>query len=174
MVNNRHTITQFICLRQVVSGQQDGRAFLAKFSNQVSKAQTALRIQPGCGFIEEEDLWPMTDGPGDLEALGYASGELVRHAASGVCEVETVKERLGDGSSLPPAGTEVARVKVKVLQGGQRTVQCNVLGHYHNVSLHAGRVRCNIHPSHTYPSGGSGNTGRTVTNGRRLASTIRA
>ena len=76
MIHDRDPIADFIGFFHVMGRQHDSDSFAAQSLDCVPHGDPALRIEPGAGFIEEQNCGTMGDGAGNLYPLLHAAGEL--------------------------------------------------------------------------------------------------
>ena len=75
VVDDGETVAKLVGFFHVMGGEDDGNAFNAERGDSFPHRDAALRIEPGAGFVEEQNFGAMRDGAGDLEALGEPSAE---------------------------------------------------------------------------------------------------
>ena len=78
-------------LVEVVGGEDDRGAAVGQSADHAPQAAPHLRVEAGCGLVEEEELGASHDRHGDVEAAPLAAGQLA-HAARGLAaEVDMIE-----------------------------------------------------------------------------------
>ncbi len=92
MVDDGDAVAEFVGFLHVVGGEDDGDAFMPERCDGFPHGDAALRVEAGGGLVEEEDLGPVGDGAGDLDALGEAAGKLAGVGFDALGEVELLEQ----------------------------------------------------------------------------------
>src|ERR1700722_505919 len=75
-MQNRHAIAERFCVRQNMSGKENGFAFLLELLNQVADLASAQRIETGHRFVEKDEFRIVKNRLRDSYALQHAFGKL--------------------------------------------------------------------------------------------------
>src|SRR5438477_8654657 len=90
VVDDRHPVAERVGLLQVVRGEEDGHAFGAQPAYLVPQVRTALRVEPGGGLVEEDDLRRVDDPERDVDAAALATGVRLAFAVGELAELEAL------------------------------------------------------------------------------------
>jgi len=131
-----------------------------------------LWIEPGAGFIEEENFGAMRDGAGDLDTLGQPAGELGRVGICAFGEVELLEELHGPLFGCSAGESEVKAVEMDILVDGTGAVEGIELGHDAHGSPSERRGRNYIDAGDEYSSGGGESSSGANTDGCGLAGAV--
>src|SRR5204862_2457229 len=106
-------------LRQVLRGQQDGRAVGHQVLDDPPQVYAAVGVEAGGRLVEEQHGWAVDQGGGQVEAAAHASRVRLDRPVGGVGEVEALQQL---GRPLPDEGAgEVGQLAhhAHVLGAGQ-------------------------------------------------------
>ncbi|GAA2326599.1 hypothetical protein GCM10010246_05320 [Streptomyces cuspidosporus] len=140
VVDDGQALAQGLGLVEVVGGQHHGLAGLMQACDDLPEVVACLRVDARGGFVEEEHLRQVHQGPADHDAAGLAAGELVSFGVGLVGEAELFQqfERAAAGGWGRHA--EVAAAEGQVVRDCERAVQGVGLGDHADAGLHADRV----------------------------------
>src|SRR5579864_4818338 len=91
-MNDGHAVAKGFRIRKNVRGEKNRLAFVLQTLQQLTNFVAAQRIQPGHGFVKEQDLRVMDDGLGDSYPLQHALGELAQLLASNVVQADPFQQ----------------------------------------------------------------------------------
>jgi len=74
-VHNGNTVAKALCFFNIMSGEHHSSLFRFQFFQQVVNFQANLRIKPGCGLIEKQQLRIIYQRQGQRKALLLPAGE---------------------------------------------------------------------------------------------------
>ncbi len=174
VVDDGDAVAEFVGLFHVVRGEDDGDALLPEGADGLPHGDAALRIETGGGLVEEEDLGAVSDGAGDLDALGEASGELGGVGPGALGEVELREELVCSQAGFGAGEAEVEAVKVDVFEDGAGAVEGVVLGYDTDGFARDGGGSDYVDAGDTDAAGGGQGAGGADADGGGLAGAIRA
>ena len=175
MVDDRHVAAEALGLLQVVGGQDDGGALLAVDAAHVlPHAAAQLDIDAGGGLVEDQQLRPVHQGPGDHQATLHAAGEHAGAAVALVPEAEIAQQLLGTGQGLPAGHAVVARLGQHDVDHLLELVEVELLGHHAQVVLGPGEVPVDIDPEDRHLTGALLHQGADHAEGGGLAGAVGA
>jgi hypothetical protein len=113
-----------------------------------------LRVQAGGGFVEEQHLGAVHDGPGDHQPLCHPAGQIIDPFVGGVCQADLIEQPGGGGAGGGWAHPEVTAVEDEGVEDVQAAVQCVAPRDHANVPVHPGRRRGDVDTGDPGPARG--------------------
>ena len=101
---------------------------------------TCLRVEAGCGLVEEEQLRLVDQGAGDRQPPLHAARQWLDLVVLALGELGKVEELVGATAALVSRQAEVAAVQDEVLADGQLRVKRVLLRHDAETSPDLGAV----------------------------------
>ena len=140
----------------------------------VPHGDAALRVEACAGLVEEEDLGPVRDGAGDLDALGEAAGELGGVGAGALGKLELGEELLGSLARVGAGEAEIEAMEADVFKDGAGAVEGVVLRDDADVTTGDRRRGDDIDTGNADAAGGGESAGGADADGGGLAGAVRA
>ncbi len=144
-VDDGDAVGELVGFIEVLGGQQHGRSGVDEVPDQTPKVDAALRVNPGGGLVEEEDLGPADQRGGQVEPPSHTARVCANGAVGSLTEVDTVEDlgsapsRLGSGEVVEPAD------HLHVLPAGEVVVDGCVLPRQPDVGPDGGGVGGHIY-----------------------------
>ena len=141
LVDDPDAVAEPLRLLHVVGRVEDRHPLLAEGLDARQDRVPALRIDADGRLVEDEQLRPVEEADGDVQAALHAARELLGPVLRPVGQADDLEE-LGDPVAQRPAAHAVELAEEdEVLAGGQVRVDRQVLGHVADGGLGRGRAR---------------------------------
>ena len=108
VVDDAQTVAKPLGLFHGVGGEKNGHALALEVQEPVPQGVARLGVQAGGGFVEDEQVRPVDDGPGQHEPAGHAAGEFLVLKALFAFQGEKGQQLLGPELGLGPGDAEIA------------------------------------------------------------------
>jgi hypothetical protein len=128
VVHDHQPVAQLLGLVHVVRRQDQRDAALLEPEQPVPDHVPGLRVQPGGGLVEDQDLRLVDERAGDRQAALQAAGQRVDLVPGPVRELDEIEQRVGPLPDDPAGQAEVPAVDEQVLPDGQLDVEGVLLG----------------------------------------------
>ena len=128
VIHDHDPVAQRVGLFEVVRGEEDGRAALAKPADVLPEVRPVLRVEAGRGLVEEEHLRVVHDAEGNVEAPDLAAGVGLHLAVGELAQVEHVHELLAAGEHVGLGAAVEPALQQQVLPAGRRAGRCRRAG----------------------------------------------
>src|SRR6266851_1986098 len=120
VVHDRHPVAQRFGLIHVVRGEHDGPTFRPNRFRQLPQVASSLGIQPGGGFVEEEDLGLVDERGRDTEALLLSARQLGYRRARLLGQVHLLQDRHGIDRAVVERAEHVEQLEqVQAIEEGR-------------------------------------------------------
>ena len=123
VVHDHQPVAQLLRLVHVVRGQDQRDAALLEPEQPVPHHVPGLRVKPGGGLVEDQDLRLVDERAGDRQAALQAAGQRVDLVPGPVRELDEIEQRVGPLPDEPAGQAEVPAVDEQVLADGQLDVE---------------------------------------------------
>src|ERR1700682_1320730 len=123
LVHDDQAITELLRLFHIVRGQDDRHALLLEAVEAVPNQVPRLRVEPGGGLIEEQQIGLVDEGAGDREPPLHPTGKKLDVTTGTVRQLDEIEELLGALPGHITRQTEVAGVRIQVLVNMEFEVQ---------------------------------------------------
>ena len=125
-----------------------------------------LGVQAGGGLVQEEDLGPVHQRPGQGEPLPHAGGVGPQFLPGGVGQVQRLQQGLGPGFARLGVQAEESPEEGQVLQAGEGVVHLGVFRHHPGQGVDCLRLPGGVPPQHgAAPAGGGKHPGEELHRG---------
>ncbi|CAM5578852.1 hypothetical protein SVIOM342S_02120 [Streptomyces violaceorubidus] len=122
VVQHGDAVGEFVGLRQVLGGEEDGDAAGDEFADDLPHVVAGAGVEAGGGLVEEDDPGAADQGHGDVEAALHAAGVGGGGLLRGLGEAEAFQQVGGDPLALAPGDQVQVRHEEHVLLAGDQTV----------------------------------------------------
>src|SRR5687768_9959939 len=108
VIHDDDLVRKLISLFEVLRGEEKRGALAHEAADDVPHAETTARVEPRCGFVEEQDLWPAAERAGEIEPAAHSARVRLDDAIGGIGEPELLEQlgsapaRLGPGELIQP------------------------------------------------------------------------
>src|SRR5437868_14886348 len=116
VIDDCDAIAQALGFFHVVGRQHDRPALVLKLRDQIPELPARLRIEPGGGFVEEEELWVADESASNSQTLLLPPREISDACRAFFAELDLVDDF-----------ADVAGFAVEALKEGERLVDCQLL-----------------------------------------------
>src|SRR5688572_5045198 len=127
VVHHDDLVGELIRLFEVLRGEEKRGALAHETADDVPHAETTARVEPRCGFVEEQDLWPAAERAGEIEPAAHPAGVRLDDAIRGIGEPELLEQLGGAPARLTPGELIQPAEQLKVLATGEVLVDRRVL-----------------------------------------------
>ncbi len=129
VVHDDQAVAQLLRLVHVVRGEDERDAALLEVEQAVPDDVPCLRVEPGGGLVEYQDVRVVDEAPGDREAALHAAGQRLYLVIGPLGELHEVEQLGGALVDQLARQAEVAAVDEQVLPDRQLVVQRVFLRH---------------------------------------------
>ena len=140
MVHDHEPVAQLLGLVHIVRRQDQRDAALLEPEQPVPHHVPGLRVQPGGGLVEDQDLGLVDERAGDRQAALQAAGQRVDLVPGPVRELDEIKQRVGPLPDEAAGQAEVPAVDEQVLPDGQLDVEGVLLRDHAEPGPHRGVI----------------------------------
>ena len=123
MVEDRHTVAQPFRLFHEVGGQENGFSLGADILHHIPHRAPGLRIQPGCQFIQKDQLRIVEQRHGDEQPLALSPGKLGDIGIAFFHQSQLFQKRLPFHRVLIESAEEIHRLPDFDMRGQSRRLQ---------------------------------------------------
>jgi hypothetical protein len=128
MVDDPDTVGEHVRLLEVLRGQEDGDAFVAREASDLGpQGAPALRVEPGGRLVEEEDRRPVREREREIEAPLHAARVAADLAIRGLRQADSLEQLLHAGVALAARDPMQRALEADVLAAGQEQVERRLL-----------------------------------------------
>ncbi len=135
VVDDHNMVGQALGFIEVVGRQQDGRSLGAELADHLPDGDAALRVDPGCGLVEEGDLRPADESQGQCEPALLTTRELAPGATLAAGQADPLEQR----NSVRRCVVERRRMPQR-FQGADARVHATRLEHHAHATGERGVV----------------------------------
>jgi len=147
---------------------------LVQLPDVVPDVAARLGVEAEGGLVEEQDLGPVGQAPGDLQAPLHAARVLVDQHAGLVGELDQGQDLVDAAPALGLAEAVHHGVELEVLAAGQAAVEGRLLEDDADALAHGVAVAGDVEAGHDGGARGRPEEGREHVDRRRLAGPVRA
>ena len=138
----------------VMGGDEDGRAVVGEFVEEIPDLLTVDGIEAGGWFVEEEDGWLVEEGGGDGEELFEATGEGAGEGESMGGEIDGFEEELDAGRDLGRGDAVSGGEEAEIFEDGEIVIEAKFLGDVAEERANLGAMEPGIEASDGGGTGG--------------------
>ena len=150
VVNDDEPVAQLFGLIHVVGGQHQSGAGLLQPEQPVPEHMPCLRIQPGGGLIQQQNVRFVDQCAGNRQPALHAPGKVLHPGAGSVAELSELQQLIGLGPEEAAGQSEVAAVHNDVLPDRELLVQVVLLGDHPQACPHFGALLLRIQAGHLH------------------------
>jgi len=137
LVDDAHPVGQLLGLFHIMGGIEDGHALPAQLLHHVEDAAAALGVDAHRRLVHEQQLRPVEQPGGDVDAPLHAAGEGLDVILGPVAQPDLGQQFVDAPLQLPAAHAIEAAPKAEVVAGAQRAIEGDLLGHDADVPANA-------------------------------------
>jgi hypothetical protein len=174
VVDDREVPAQCVGLFHVVSGEQDGAAFLVVLADNFPQQEPRLWIQACARFVEKQDRRVVHHGARDRNALHHAAGKAADELVGAIRQLEAIEQDAGALGAFVRTEAEIGSVEEENLARGEREIQVRALRHDSDLTLGSRLVAPDVISADPCSAAGWANASGQNTDGGRLSRPIGA
>ena len=128
MVDDAHAVRQHVGLLEVLGGEEDGHAAVARQAlHLLPERAAALHVEPRGGLVEEQDARAVDERQRQVEPALHAARVAAHAAVRRLHEPDALEQRVGALARLRPGHAVQSGLKLHVLAAGQERVERGLL-----------------------------------------------
>ena len=175
VVDDPDAVGEDVGLLQVLRGQEDGHAVLARQPADLAPERgAALDVEAGRRLVEEEDLRPVHERERQVEPALHPARVAAHLAVGGLAQADAAEQLVG---ALRPLGARdplQRGLQAQVLAAGQERVERGLLQRRADVHPHLRALLDDVEAGDARAARGRRQQRRQHVHGRRLAGAVRA
>ena len=137
---DRHVVSQFLCLKEVVGGEQYGGSVVDDLANKPAQGLGARHVETRGRLVQKQDLRAMHQGGPDGKAALHAARKRPERCVGFLRQFETTQQLFRALFPLP-TGKAIKLTQVfEVPAAAEFGVEVGILGHDADARLHVDRI----------------------------------
>jgi hypothetical protein len=122
VVQHGDAVGELVGFVEILRGQQDRDPVGGQASDDLPHGLAASRVEPGGGFVEEDDPWSPDQGHGQVEPAAHPARVGGCHLPGRLEQIEPVEQVGGPTTAVGPAQVGQVRHQHQVLPAGEQLV----------------------------------------------------